>query len=178
MAEAPRRIVLVGFMGSGKNAVGTRLAVRLGFSFEDMDRRIEKRMGCSIAALFAERGEEAFREEELREADALAGLDQCVVATGGGAFARPVTWARLQKGALTVWLRCDTEELLARVPDDGTRPLAGNHAIMRALLAEREPSYRLADLEVDTTGATPGEVAHRIADLIEQRTQRKRVARR
>jgi len=178
VGEVPNRIVLVGFMGSGKSAVGTRLAVRLGYAFEDLDRRIEKRTGRSIAALFAERGEEAFREEELQEADAIARLDRCVIATGGGAFARPDTRARLQEGALTVWLRCNTEELLSRIPDDGTRPLAGNHAIMRALLAEREPSYRLADLEVDTSGATPGEVANRIADLIEQRTARERIAKR
>jgi shikimate kinase len=79
---------------------------------------------------------------------------------------------------LTVWLRCNTEELLGRVRADGTRPLAGNHAIMRALLAEREPSYRLADLEVDTTGATPGEVAHRIAKLIEQSPSQERAAKR
>jgi shikimate kinase len=178
VAEAPNRIVLVGFMGSGKSAVGTRLAVRLGYGFEDMDRRIEKRTGRSIAAIFAEQGEEAFREEELREADAIAQLDRRVVATGGGAFAQPQTRARLQEGALTVWLRCNTEELLARVPADGTRPLAGNRAIMRALLAEREPSYRLADLEVDTSGATPGQVANRIADLIEQSSAHKRVPKR
>jgi shikimate kinase len=176
VGEAPSRIVLVGFMGSGKSAVGTRLAVLLGYGFEDMDRRIEKRTGRSIAALFAGRGEEAFREEELREAEALSRLDRRVVATGGGAFVRPDTRARLQEGALTVWLHCNTEELLARIPDDGTRPLAaGNHAIMRALLAEREPSYRLADVQVDTSGATPGEVARRIADLIKRRAAGERV---
>lgn len=178
MPEGPNRIVLVGFMGSGKSAVGTRLAVRLGYGFEDMDRRIEKRTGRSIAAIFAEQGEEAFREEELREAEAIARLDRCVVATGGGAFVRPETRTRLQEGALTVWLHCNTEELLDRIPDDGTRPLAGNRAIMRALLAEREPSYRLADLEVDTSGATPGEMANRIANLIKQRTTPRRVAKR
>jgi shikimate kinase len=165
-------------MGSGKSAVGTRLAVRLGYGFEDMDRRIEKRTGRSIAAIFAEQGEGAFREEELREAEAIARLDRRVVATGGGAFVRPETRARLQEGALTVWLHCNTEELLDRIPADGTRPLAGNRAIMRALLAEREPSYRLADLEVDTSGATPGEVAHRIANLIKQGTTPRRVAKR
>jgi shikimate kinase len=178
VGEAPSRIVLVGFMGSGKNAVGTRLAVLLGYGFEDMDRRIERRLGRSIATLFAERGEEAFREEELREAEALSRLDRRVVATGGGAFVRPDTRARLQDGALTVWLHCNIEELLARIPDDGTRPLAGNHAIMRALLAEREPSYRLADLQVDTSGATPGEVARRIADLIKRHAAGERVAKR
>jgi shikimate kinase len=163
-------VVLVGFMGVGKTEVGRRLAERLGYRFEDMDERIERRTGRTIAALFGEQGEQAFREEERREAAALARLERRVVAVGGGAFAQPRTRAVLQEGALTVWLRCDLDTALKRIPDDGTRPLAGNRAIMRALLAEREPSYRQADLAVDASGATPEEVAHRILDLIERRT--------
>ncbi len=170
MAEQPTRIVLVGFMGAGKTAVGARLAERLGYQFEDMDRRIEKRTGRTIAALFEERGEETFRKEERREAAALAALDRRVVAAGGGAFVHPRTRALLRENALTVWLRCNLEILLRRIPDDGARPLAGNRAIMRALLAEREPSYRLADLAVDTSEATPQEVADLIVNLIERRT--------
>lgn len=170
MTERPTRIVLVGFMGSGKSAVGVRLAQRLGYRFEDMDRRIEERTGRAIPALFEERGEEAFREEEEREAASLARLDRRVIATGGGAFARPATRARLQEGATTVWIRADLDTLLERIRPDGSRPLAGNRAIMRTLLAEREPSYRLADLVVDTSrGTTPSGVADRIVDLIEKR---------
>jgi shikimate kinase len=170
VAERPTRIVLVGFMGAGKSAVGARLAERLGYRLEDMDRRIEERTGLTIAALFEERGEKGFRKEERREAAALAVLDRRVVAAGGGAFVHPRTRALLRENALTVWLRCDLETLLGRIPDDGARPLAGNRAIMRALLAEREPSYRQADLAVDTSEATPQEVADLIVDLIERRT--------
>jgi shikimate kinase/3-dehydroquinate synthase len=179
VGETPNRIVLVGFMGSGKSAVGARLAGRLGYRFEDMDRRIERRTRRSIAVIFEERGEEAFREEELREATALARLDRRVIAAGGGAFTRPETRARLQEGAITVWIRGDLDTLLRRIRPDGTRPLAGNRAIMRALLAEREPSYRLADLVVDTTrDTTPGGVAGRIADLIDQRRGEEKAAER
>ena len=179
MGDLPNRIVLVGFMGTGKTVVGVRLAARLGYRFEDMDRRIEKRTGRSIAAIFEERGEEAFREEELREAGALAHLDRRVVAAGGGAFARPETRARLQEGAVTVWIRGEIETLLSRIRPDGTRPLAGNRAIMRALLAEREPSYRLADLVVDTSrDTTPGGVAGRVVDLIQRRSAKDRTAER
>jgi shikimate kinase len=174
VGEPPRRVVLVGFMGVGKTEVGARLAERLGYRFEDMDRRIEERTGCTIAALFEERGEEAFREEEQREAAALARLDRRVVAAGGGAFAHPRTRTLLQEGALTVWLQCDLETLLERIPDDGARPLAGNRAIMRALLAQREPSYRQADVAVDASGTAPQEVADRIVDLIEGRAAKKK----
>jgi len=169
VAEPPSRVVLVGFMGCGKSTVGPLVAARLGYGFEDMDRRIEQRTGRTVAALFAETGEESFREEEVREARALAALDRRVIAAGGGAFARPRTRELLRQGALTVWLRCEPDVLLARIPRDGSRPLAGNHAIMRALLAEREPSYSLADVTVDTSRATPGEAADRIVELVGRR---------
>jgi shikimate kinase len=100
------------------------------------------------------------------------------VATGGGAFTRPDTRALLQEGALTVWLKCDLERILARVPADGSRPLAGNRDIMRALLAEREPSYRKADVAVDASAGTPREVADRIVGLLERRNRKRTSVRR
>jgi shikimate kinase len=162
-------VVLVGFMGAGKTEVGRRLAERLGYGFEDMDQRIEARTGRTIARLFAEEGEEAFRREETREAEILGRLERRVIASGGGAFCCPATRERLSEGAFTVWLQCDLEALLARIPADGTRPLAGNRDIMQPLMAEREPSYRLADAKVSTAGLSPDEVADRITVLIRRR---------
>jgi shikimate kinase len=176
--DRPTRVVLVGFMGSGKTSVGRVLARRLGYRFEDMDRRIEERTGRTVADIFRDDGEEAFREMEREEARALASLPGRVVATGGGAFTRPLTRALLQEGALTVWLRCDLERILARVPADGSRPLAGNRDIMRALLAEREPFYRMADLVVDASTGTPREVAGRIVGLFDRRNRKRTSARR
>jgi shikimate kinase len=171
-------VVLVGFMGCGKTSVGRLLARRLGYAFEDMDRRIERRAGRTIAEIFRDEGEEAFRAMEHEEALALSRLRDRVVAAGGGAFARPETRALLQQGALTVWLRCDLERILTRVPADGSRPLAGNRDIMRALLAEREPSYRMADVAVEASAGTPREVADRIIGLIEGRNRKRTSARR
>lgn len=165
--ERPARVVLVGFMGAGKTTVGRRLAHRLGYRFEDMDRRIEEREGRTVARLFEERGEAAFRELEREEARTVAALSNVVVATGGGAFAQEATRALLRQGALTVWLECSLEAALRRVRPDGVRPLAGNREIMRTLLAEREPSYRLADVTVDTSRRTPREVVERIVELFE-----------
>ena len=167
MPDRPTRVVLVGFMGSGKTSVGRVLARKLRYRFEDMDRRIEERTGRTVADIFRDDGEEAFREMEREEAQALTSLPRRVVATGGGAFTRPATRALLQEGALTVWLRCDLERILSRIPADGSRPLAANRDIMPALLAEREPSYRLADVTVDTSRRTPREVVERIVELFE-----------
>ncbi len=173
MAELPARVVLVGFMGAGKSTVGRLVARRLRYAFEDMDRRIERRTGRSIAAIFREDGEEAFRALERDEARELSRLSRRVIAAGGGAFARPEVRAALQEGAVCVWLRGDLEVLLARLPADGSRPLAGNHAIMRALLADREPTYSMADVTVDATG-TPDEVADRVVALLRGRRGRAR----
>ncbi len=168
MPEPATRVVLIGFMAVGKTTVGRLAAKRLGYSFEDMDRRIETRAGRSIQAIFREDGEEAFRAMERDEAQALKDVSHCVIAAGGGAFTRPETRTLLQEGAITVWLRCDIDTALARIPADGSRPLAGNHDIMRALLNAREAVYSMADMAVDAAG-TPDQVAERVVALVRQR---------
>jgi shikimate kinase len=158
----PERLVLVGFMGSGKSTVGPLLAARLGWGFRDLDAWIEERTGRSVVALFQE-GEEAFRRLETEAAREATALTRHVIAAGGGAFARPETRELLRSGPVaTVWLSCALDALLARVPRDGSRPLAGSRETMSRLLAERESSYRQADWTVDTTAASPEEVARSI----------------
>jgi shikimate kinase len=159
----PERIVLVGFMGSGKSTVGRHLARRLGWGFVDMDERIEERAGRSIAELFRSQGEPAFRALELDVAREVVGKPRRVIAAGGGAFAQADTREVLRRSALTVYLECDFETLAARVPADGSRPLAADRDIMRTLLTERVPSYRSADLTMDASDA-PERVAGRIAE--------------
>jgi shikimate kinase len=162
----PERIVLVGFMGSGKSTVGPLLAARLGWGFRDLDAWIEERAGRSVAELFRE-GEEGFRRLEAEAAREAAGLTNHVIAAGGGAFVRSETRELLRSGpAATVWLRCGLPALLARVPQDGSRPLAGSRETMAGLLAERESSYRQADWTVDTTMAAPDEVARTIVEAV------------
>lgn len=169
MADAPERIVLVGFMGAGKTTVGALVARRLGWAFRDMDQWIEERTGLSVARLFEQRGEAAFRQEERQVAAQASRLERHVIAAGGGAFAQPETRALLQQGALTVWLRAELPTLLARIPKDGARPLAASRETISRLFAEREPSYRLADQEVDASPAAE-EVARVIAEAALRRT--------
>jgi shikimate kinase len=165
----PRRVVLVGFMGSGKSTVGPLLADLLGWGFLDLDHAIEERTGRAVPALFAEGGEEAFRQLELQMAEEVSGLDRHVVAAGGGAFVRPETRAALQRDALVVWLRVDLETALRRIPADGGRPLAGNRDIMRELFAVREPAYALADLSVEASDGAPATVARRVQAGLRER---------
>jgi len=176
MPENPRpaggksgRVVLVGFMGSGKTTTGRALARLLGWGFRDLDRVVEKRVGLSVAEIFSRHGEAFFRAEELRAAEELADHDRFVIAAGGGAFVQPATRAALSAGATVVWLRCDLDTVLGRVNPNGSRPLAGSRERMSILLAEREPSYCLADLTVDSGTGGPEEIARGIAEAIRAR---------
>jgi len=162
----PERIVLVGFMGVGKTTIGHRLAERLGWTFRDLDDWIEARNGCTVADIFRHRGEPYFREEERRAAEAVRDLTHHVIAAGGGAFVQPPTRAVLKDGAATVWLTCDLAAILHRIAMDDSRPLAADRERMQALLAQRAESYRMADLGVDTTEASPEEVAATIVDAL------------
>ena len=162
----PERVVLVGFMGAGKSTIGPLVAERLGWTFLDLDTRIEERTGRRIAELFRDRGEPAFRELERAAAQEAMRQARLVLAAGGGAFAQPATREALRKGSVTVWLRCDLPTILARVPADGRRPLAANRAIMQALLAEREPSYQLSEVVVDASEGTPEAVARQVLEKL------------
>jgi shikimate kinase len=163
-AVPPARVVLVGFMGAGKSTVGPLLARRLGWDFLDLDDDIEAAAGRPVPEIFAKDGEAAFRAAERAAAERASTRERLVLATGGGAFTIPETRKVLQLGAMTVWLRCTLDALLARIPADGSRPLAANRATIAPLLVGREPSYALADLTVDTTRTAPAEVARIIAE--------------
>jgi len=159
---SPQRIVLVGFMASGKSTLGRRVARRLGWRFRDLDAWIEEKAGCGIPEIFASQGEPAFRELERQAAEAAGELKDHVVAAGGGAFAQPATRAALRSGAVTVWLRCRLDTVLKRVGDGSGRPLARNRETIGKLFAEREPSYRLAELVVDTDTGSPEELTEHL----------------
>jgi shikimate kinase/3-dehydroquinate synthase len=161
--DRPARVVLVGFMGAGKSTVGPLVAQRLGWAFLDLDDDVEAAAGRTVLEIFATDGEAAFRAAERAAAERAGRRERLVLATGGGAFTVPETRRVLQQGAMTVWLRCALDALLARIPSDGSRPLAANRATIGPLLVGREPSYALADLTVDTTHMAPADVANIIA---------------
>jgi shikimate kinase len=144
-------IVLVGMMGAGKTSVGRRLANLLHLPFLDADGEIEKAANLSIAEIFATYGEAHFREGEKRVVARLLANGPAVLATGGGAFMNEETRERCRTEGVTIWLKADAPVLLERVRKKGNRPLldrADPEAVMRDLLAEREPIYGLADIVI------------------------------
>jgi shikimate kinase len=160
------RVVLVGFMGSGKSTVGRLLASRLGWSFVDLDDDVEKRGGASVEDLFRTRGEAAFRALEREAGAAALARPATVLAPGGGWSLAPGRLDELPEGTLTVWLQVTAATAVRRATGHGrVRPLlAGPDPVSRALdlIREREDVYRRAALHLDAERASPSELANAI----------------
>jgi shikimate kinase len=143
-------LYLIGMMGCGKSTVGQLLAPKLQYRFFDTDAIITQSTGCTIAEIFAESGETAFRHIETQVLSELAAYTRLVVATGGGTVLERMNWSHLQQG-LVVWLDAPIETLLQRLQGDTTRPLLqeGNpHQKLQQLLDQRQSLYTQADLRI------------------------------
>lgn len=157
-ALVDRSIVMVGMMGCGKSAIGRRLATVLDLRFIDADDEIEKAAGMSINEIFAQLGEQHFRDGERRVIARLLGGGPQVLSTGGGAFMNEDTRARVREVGISVWLRAELPILMRRVMRRDNRPLLKTpnpEVRMRELLEIRNPIYALADIAVESR-----EVAH------------------
>ncbi|MEM8851022.1 MAG: shikimate kinase [Pseudomonadota bacterium] len=152
-----RPVVLVGMMGSGKTAVGTALAERLGVPFRDTDAALEEAARMSVPEIFERDGEAFFRARETEVLRRLLGEGPGVVSTGGGAFLRPENRAAVAEGGVSLWLKVDVNVLWGRVKGRTHRPLlmtADPRRTLERLLAEREPSYAKAALVVEARAET------------------------
>jgi shikimate kinase len=163
----PGRIVLTGFMGTGKTAIGLALARAVKRPFVDLDRVIESSEGRSVAEIFARDGEEGFRAIEAREASRVARLPGTVIATGGGTLLfDPARDALLGDGTRVFVLTSSTDVLEKRLgPIRAHRPmLAGGDLRERieALLAERAPRYASLGETVDTSERAVADVVAEI----------------
>lgn len=148
-----RNIVFVGMMGSGKSAIGKRLAANLELPFVDADSAIEEAAGMSIADIFESFDEQYFRDGERKVIARLMNEGPMVLSTGGGAFMNDETRALIKQQATSIWLKADFDTLMERVSRKDNRPLLKTknpEATMRSLLAEREPFYAKADLSVES----------------------------
>jgi shikimate kinase/3-dehydroquinate synthase len=163
-------VIVTGFMGTGKTTVGQEVARRLGYPFVDMDTEIEARAGKPIPRIFAEDGEDAFRELEAALCVELSAQRGLVIATGGGALVDPTSRALMMRSGTVVCLRCEVDEILRRLPGAHSpeRPLldvADPRARIESLLNARREAYAAIPWQIDTTGCTVGEVAARVVEI-------------
>lgn len=170
MGTVRRNVVLTGFMGTGKTTVGRVLAARLGAAFVDTDAVVEERHG-PIPAIFADRGEAAFRDLEREVASELAQRSGLVVATGGRLMVDPVNAEQLGRTGRVICLTATPDTILERIGAQiETRPmLAGGDARSRieSLLSERSAAYRQF-VQVATDGRTVDEIVDEIIRLVDE----------
>ena len=175
MSQRGEAIVLIGFMGSGKSSVGRHLAQRLRCRRYDTDELVVASLGLSIAEIFAQLGEETFRNAET---EALKKIPEGrgVIVTGGGIVLRDANVRILRQLGTVVQLTASESVLVERVSRRATRPLLRTEnprATVAELLALRQPFYRAAaDFVIDTSTLRHEEVADAVLEKIEQTRHR------
>jgi len=165
-----KNIVLIGFMGTGKSTVASRLATRLNRKFVDMDREIERVVGMTVSDIFKRYGEIRFRSEEKLIAQKLARESGLVIATGGGVVLEQVNMDTLSQNGIIICMEATPNEILERVNrKKGTRPLIRKNAQLQdieEMLKARETLYAQADYRVNTSGKSPEQVTNEIMGML------------
>lgn len=164
-----RPIILIGYMGAGKSTVGRFLAGQEQLDFYDTDAMIEKQQGCTISDIFAEAGEQAFRDMETALIKQLIEeqMSDAVFSVGGGLPVREENRVLLKRLGTVVYLMADKETVLKRVQGSNNRPLLAGEGLaakVERMLAERDPLYRAAaDILIETGNKQPELIAKEIA---------------
>jgi shikimate kinase len=172
----PGAVLLVGFMGAGKTSVGRALGQRLNWIFEDLDDRIERREGRTVAEIFRDLGESGFRRAEHNALkhllDELRGGSRRIIALGGGAFVQPDNALLLEAAEVpTVFLDVPVQDLWRRcsqqASEDGTeRPLLGSETQFRKLYESRRPGYAKAALRIQAGNRSVEVISAEIAEKL------------
>ena len=147
-------LILVGMMGSGKTTMGRVLAKHFGKDFVDSDEEIQRRTGVTIPHIFDVEGEAGFRQRESAAIGDLAGRDNMVLATGGGAVLMEQNRAALQQNGIVIYLKATVHHLWQRTRHDRNRPLLQTgdpYAKLTELFQQRDPLYReVADIVIQS----------------------------
>lgn len=166
-----KNIVLIGFMGTGKTAVGRRLAGRLKREFIDTDAEIEKVTGKTVAQIFARDGQIRFRSEEALLVRKLAGKENLVISTGGGMVLNPENVRLLKENGVLIALTADPEVICRRGKNKKNRPLLMRGDLrenIKALLKEREGVYDVAEHKVDTGSMSLDQAVENIIHFLKE----------
>jgi shikimate kinase len=168
-------IFLTGFMGTGKSTVGSLLADRTGLRFVDLDAAITTETGMTIPRIFAQYGEEGFRDLEASLLQRVAAKGGMVVALGGGAVIREANRRLIRANGVVINLTASLATLRSRLSGDTGRPLLDAddpEARMIALLAARESCYNDCDARIETSGKSPLEIVEEILAWLKDKAAR------
>ena len=164
-----KNIILTGFMGTGKTAVGRRLAMLLNMELIDVDTEIEKSQQMTINEIFRQFGEPGFREIETEMIQKLSERKDVIISTGGGAVLKQKNMDALRKQGIIICLMASPQTILKRTSHNSNRPLLkveDPFEKIKELLNFRKPFYEKADILIDTEDKTPLQIAEEIIDKI------------
>jgi len=169
-----KNIVLTGFMGTGKTAVGKKLSRLLNMELIDVDTEIEKSQKMTINDMFKKFGEPRFREIETEMIKKLSGKENIIISTGGGAVLKQENLDVLREKGIIVCLLATPETILRRTSHNSNRPLLqveDPSGKIKELLNFRKPFYEKADILIDTEGKTPIQIAEEIIEKIKVKVE-------
>jgi shikimate kinase len=161
------KVYLVGFMAAGKTTVARALARRLDWQAIDIDDEIERRERLSVKEIFSLHGESYFRAAERAVLFDQMTPRHTVVATGGGTFVDPMNRAAINRDGASVWLDVPLDRVIARMPPDGRRPLAGDRLEFERLYYTRRNAYQHAHLRLDAGRASVDEIVEQLVEWLE-----------
>ena len=159
-------ISIIGFMGTGKSAIGRNVARELDFSFVDLDRYMEEKLGMRIGEYFSAYGEAEFRKIEQLSLEEVLSNDHQVISTGGGIALLEENRKLLREKTYVVSLKANAKTIYYRVKRNNRRPLLRTQKPLKAinrLLKERRGLYDFGDLSLYTDNETIIELAKKIA---------------
>jgi shikimate kinase len=164
-----KNIVLTGFMGTGKTAVGRELSRLLSMQLVDIDAEIEEDQKLSISDIFQKFGEKYFRDVESSVVKKFAAEKNLIISTGGGAVLREENMEALRENGIIFCLDAHPQTILERTNRSQDRPLLRTEdpiAKIKELLNFRRPFYEKAGTLIDTEGKTPLQIAEEIAEAV------------
>lgn len=163
-------IFLIGFMGSGKSTIGRFLQKELNMELVEMDARIVEEQGMSINDIFAEKGEDYFRDLESRLVLDLNSEGNTIVSCGGGVVIRPENVENMKKNGKIVFLSATPDTIYERVKNSTERPILNGHMnveYIAELMEKRRALYEnAADIRIETDGKTKDEICKEIIDKL------------
>ncbi len=160
-------IYIIGFMGSGKTTTGRELALRLDWSFVDLDKKIEEYAGKTIPEIFSQNGEDYFRETETTVLESLKNVKNTVISAGGGAPCHHDNMDLMLGNGLTIYLKLTPDELKNRLSDSrGSRPLIMNlddenlRIFIEKKLSDREKWYDRSEIIIGGINTSIDQIVH------------------
>ncbi len=159
-------VYIIGFMGSGKTTIGRELALHLGWSFVDLDKKIEEYAGKTIPEIFAQNGEEYFRETETSILESLKSSKNTIISTGGGAPCHHNNMEFMLGTGLTIYLKLTPDELNKRLESRSGRPLImdldedGLKIFIESKLADREKWYDRSEIIIGGINPDIDQIVH------------------